>query len=216
MSVSRRLQRDHDYIRYNCGKHNNLLGRCKGCTIPAHIVDDAAWQKAVEIIRDPSVADEKIKELTTRTAQIKRREQTRINLSEVRRKQANLRKELGKLAEEGTLDTGTREFLTGQLTLLAKQEEEARKQLDDERVFQQKYNQLQERIAQFHQRCSEWREKLDDPEFTPDYDFMRDACEFFGITAIVYKFGHNPRFEIQARTPSLMSLQVGNTISIHF
>jgi hypothetical protein len=96
--------------------------------------------------------------------------------------------------------------LTGQLTLLAKQEEEARKQHDDERVFQQKYNQLQERIAQFHQRCSEWREKLDDPEFTPTYDFMRDACEFFGITAIVYKFGRNPRFEIQARTPSLMSL----------
>ena len=74
------------------------------------------------------------------------------------------------------------------------------------RQFQQKYNQLQERIEQFHQRCSEWREKVDDPEFTPTYEFMRDACEFFGITAIVYKFGREHRFEIQARTPSIMSL----------
>ncbi|MGZ3629104.1 MAG: recombinase family protein [Ktedonobacteraceae bacterium] len=205
MSTSRRLQQGNDYIRYTCGKHN-LLGRCVGCVIPAHMVDEAAWQRAIQIIRDPSEVDAKIKKLTTTNAKIKRREQTRVNLAEVRRKQANLRRELSELAQEGRLDKGTREFFTGQLAFLAKQEEDAKRQHEDEREFQQKYNQLQERIAQFHERCSEWREKVDDPEFTPTYEFMRDACEFFGITAIVYKFGRDPRFEIQARTPSIMSL----------
>jgi Recombinase/Resolvase, N terminal domain/Recombinase zinc beta ribbon domain len=205
MSTSRRLQKGSDYIRYICGKHN-LVGRCVGCNIPARMVDEAAWQRALEIIRDPSEADAKIKQLTTSNEKIKRREQTRINLAEVRRKQANLRRELSVLAQEGGLDKGTREFFTGQLAILAKQEEEAKKQHEDERAFQQKYNLLQKRIEQFHKRCADWREKLDDPEFNPSYDFKRDACEFFGITAIVYKFGRNPRFEIQARTPSLMSL----------
>jgi hypothetical protein len=104
------------------------------------------------------------------------------------------------------LDKGTREYLSGQLNILAQQEEEAKKELEDEQAFQQKYNQLQVRIAEFHQRCIEWREKLDDPEFTPTYQFMRDACEFFGITAIVYRFGHDPRFEIEVRMPSIVSL----------
>lgn len=206
MTVLRHLREKSDYLRYNCGKHSGLIGRCVGCNIPARMVDEAAWQRAVTIIRDPSEADEKIKKLTTSNPMVKRREQTRNNLAEIRRKQANLRQELSELAQEGRLDRGTREFLTGQLALLANQEEEAKKQLEDERAFQQKYNQLQERIAEFHQRCREWREKLGDPEFTPTYQFMRDACEFFGITAIVYKFGHDPRFEIQVRPPSIMSL----------
>ena len=75
MSVSRRLENGNDYIRYYCGKRN-LLGRCPGCNIPAHLVDKAAWQRAIQIIRDPSEADEKLKELTTKNAKIKR---TRAN-----------------------------------------------------------------------------------------------------------------------------------------
>ncbi len=168
MSASRRLQKGSDYIRYTCGKRN-LLGRCTGCVIPARMVDEAAWQKAVEIIRDPSEVDEKIKKLTTSNPMLKQREKTRANLADIRNRQASLRRDLSEMSQENKLDKGTREYLIGQLNILAKQEEEAKKQLEDERVFQQKYNQLQERIAQFHQQCQEWRGKLDESEYTPNF-----------------------------------------------
>jgi len=205
MSVSRRLQKNSDYLRYHCGKRN-LLGRCPGCNIPARMVDEAAWQRAIEIIRDPSEVDGKIKQMMVNNSTIEQRRKTLNGLSGIRKKQTSLRKNLSDLMQEGKLDKGTREFLSGELQLLAKQEETCLAELASEQALQDKYNLLQERIAEFHQLCIEWRENIDDPESTPSYQFMQDACEFFGITAIVYKFGHDPRFEIQGRPPSIISL----------
>jgi len=110
------------------------------------------------------------------------------------------------MMQEGGLDKNTRDFLTAQLQTLATEEEEALKELASEGAFQEKLNKLQNRIAEFHRRCTQWREKLADPGFTPDYDFRRDAVEFLGITAIVFRDGHNPRYEIKPYPPSIVSL----------
>lgn len=71
--------------------------------------------------------------------------------------------------------------------------------------MQEKYNELQEKIAEFHRQCTQWRENIDDPEFTPSYEFKRDACEFLGITAIVWRRGHEPRYKIKSDPPSIVS-----------
>lgn len=176
MRVSRRYFKTSDYLCYLCPT-NRLIGRCRGCSIPGSQIDDAAWERAIEIIRNPSLVEEKLQQLMA-----------------------------SDLMQGGKLDKGTSEFLSGELQLLAKQEETCLAELAKEQLLQDKYNQLQARIAEFHQRCLAWRENIDDAEFTPSYQFKRDACEFFGITAIVYRHGHDPRFEIQATVPSLVSL----------
>ncbi len=103
-------------------------------------------------------------------------------------------------------DEKTVEFLSGQLRLLEQQEQDVQTELADEEALQEKYNTLQQRIVEFHERCTEWREILGDPQFTPSYDFKRDACEFFGITVIVYPTDHEGRFETELRPPSIVSL----------
>ena len=100
----------------------------------------------------------------------------------------------------------SKEYLTGELNLLADKEEEALKALANEQALQEKYIKLQQRIAEFHQQCQAWREKLANPQFLPSYKFKRDACEFFGITVIAYRHGHTPPFDTEARPPSIVSL----------
>jgi site-specific DNA recombinase len=205
MTAARRLQQETDYILYMCGKRNTI-GRCPGARIPARRVDEAAWQKAVAIIRDPSEVAEKVRHLTAGDPTEDQRKNTLKVLADIRRQKARFRSNLSRLMQEETVDRETARFLNGQLNLLEQQEQDARKQLASEQAQQDKYNLLRKRLAEFLKRCNEWREKLDTPEFTPTYQFMRDACEFFGITGVVYKLEHDPRFEIQVRLPSIVSL----------
>jgi site-specific DNA recombinase len=205
MTASRRLDRSDDHIFYYCGRRNLVL-RCPGASIVAHVVDDAAWQRAIKIIRDPSEVDEKLQQLTASNKLAEQQKQTVSRLAGIRAKQKKLRKNLSELMQAEKLDKGTEEFLSGELFLLAQQEEQARKELANEQALQDKYTQLQDRIAAFHQRCLEWREKLDDAEFILDYDFKRDAVEFFGIHAIVYRYNGGQQFDIEVRPPSIVSL----------
>ncbi len=194
------------YIDYQCQRRYKSFGRCDGCQITAPFADNAAWQEAVKIIRNPSLFENKIQKLSTSDPIIEQRKRMLKTLVEIRNKQTSLRKDFSEMSQAGKLDKGTREYLTGELNILAKREEDAKKQLADEQAFQVKYNLLQKRIATFHERCQEWREKLDDPEFIPPYEFKREACEFFGITAIVYRDGLPDRCAIETRPPSIMSL----------
>ena len=150
--------------------------------------------------------DNKVHVLLSEATVAKHRKQTMDELADIRKKQATLRQELNVLIQEGQLDKGTREYLSSQLKILAKHEEDAKEQLADEQVAQRKYDQLQQRIVEFHEQCEEWREKLDDPQFTPSYQFWRNACEFFGICAILWRIGTEPRFEIRVNPPDIVEL----------
>ncbi len=196
------------YINYQCQRAHIAIGRCEGCQIAASLVDIPAWECAVSIIKDPGEVDRRVNALLSdESFQVsQQRQKTMKALTDIRRKQTNLRKELSDLIQEGTLDKGTREYLHGQLQVLVKQEEDTRKELADEEAIQKRYNKLQQKLSEFHLRCAEWREELSDPQFTPPHKFKRDACEYFGITAIVYRNGHEPRFEIYPDPPSIVSL----------
>jgi DNA invertase Pin-like site-specific DNA recombinase len=195
-------------VNYQCRRAHMATGRCEGCQIAAHLVDIPAWECAVAIIKDPGELDRRVnallKDKSFQASQ--ERQKTMKALTDIRRKQTNFRKQLSDLMQEGKLDKGTREYLNGQLQVLTQQEEDARKELADEEAVQKRYQKLQQKIVEFHKRCEEWREILDDPQFTPPYQFKRDACEYFGITAIVYRNGHKPRFEIYPNPPSIVSL----------
>ena len=65
---------------------------------------------------------------------------------------------------------------------------------------------VQLKIDELHKRCADMREKISDQNYEPPYDEKRDFIEFFGITATVWKRGHNPRFKLECNPPDIMSL----------
>jgi len=200
------VRRDKRRGNVACYVCPNVRARCKGRSIRASEVDAEAWEEAVHIIRDPSEVDEKVQVLLKELEQAKNQKNVKNELATIRKAQKNYRKELDTLIKEGKIDKGTRDYLTGELSLLAKQEEELLTKQDTEAKVQALYESVQEKLLLFHTRCGEWREKLDDSKFIPPYQFQRDAIEFFGIRAIVYAVGSTPPFETEIDPPSIMNI----------
>jgi site-specific DNA recombinase len=197
---------DVDEIRYQCTNYGGTGGPCKGCSISARMLDEVAWQKAIEIMRDPTKTEQKIRAALAEVKSGAQRAKAVKQVEEIRRRQQALRKDLSRLSQEEKLDKGTQEHLLGDLHRLSIREEEAQRELDDAQLLQEKYQKLEQRIVEFYEKCTQWRAKIDDPEFITSYDFKRDACEFFGITAIVRKSDQHPRYEITDGPPHIMSL----------
>lgn len=197
---------DADEIRYQCTNYGGRGGYCRGCSISARMLDEVAWQKAIAIMRDPAKVEQKIRAALAKVKPGAQRANAVKHVESIRRRQQALRKVLSRLSQEGKLDKGTQEHLLGDLHRLGIQEEEAQRELDDAQLVQEKYQKLEQRIVEFYEKCRQWRAKIDDPEFTPSFDFKRDACEFFGITAIVRKSDQRPRYEITDGPPHVMSL----------
>jgi len=194
------------YFYYNCTKPILKDGKCSGCSIPVDTLDDATTEYIFEKIRDPSEIDNTIAQLLADNPIVKQRERNQKNLTEIRTRQTNLRNNFNQLMQEGNVDKGTRDYFTVQLQFLAKEEQDAQRELNDENAFQKKYYKLQERIAAFHLQCETWRKQLDDPEFTPAFAFKREALLFFGISVTVRRIGEKPRHDFHTDPCQIVEL----------
>jgi hypothetical protein len=105
-----------------------------------------------------------------------------------------------------TLSEQTVALLGRDLKDLERQEQEARKDLSVAQQVQQQHETLELRIADFHKQCREWSEKLDDPQFSPDFHFYQEAVIFFGIHVKVWRAGTEPRYLIFTRPPEIVEL----------
>ncbi len=210
MIVSRDRRRNHNllgyYATYTCGNHAGSLGRCPGCNIPVSTLDEAAKKKVIEIIRDPKEVEEKVRAITKGDPLYEQRKRLLDELKAVQKQQATYRENLSTLMKEGTLGAGDREYFNAELKVLAGREETIKKGLANEQALQEKYNKLQENLAKFKERCAKWRKQLDDPKFNPPFSFWCDACEYFGITGIVFKKGHELPYKIVSDPPSIVYL----------
>jgi hypothetical protein len=160
----------------------------------------------LELIRDPSIVDKKIQKLQAANPAHKQQERKLKNLNAILREQETFRNNLAIEMRKKTLSEKTVAFLNTQLTALEEQEQQARNDLADEQRIQLKQENLERRIAEFHERCREWREKVDDPEFTPAFKFLQDAVLFFGLSVTVWRTGTKPRYEIHTDPHEIMEL----------
>jgi site-specific DNA recombinase len=191
---------------YDCVRPNLKDGRCPGCTISVELLDNAAIEYIIELIRDPSVVDIAIQELLKGNPLKKRQQQKIKDLNKILAEQERLRANLSKEMRKKNLSEETVALLGRDLKELEQQAKEAREDLDNQQQVQQQYEDLDRRIAEFHAQCTEWREKLDTLEFTPDFHFYQEALIFFGITAKVWKKGTEPRYEFYPRPPAIVEL----------
>ena len=194
------------HFYYTCAKPLMKNGRCSGCSIPIDILDSVVAEYIIEVIRDPSVVDRKMQELQARNPASKQQQNKLKNLNVILREQETFRINLAAELRKKTFSERTVAFLNTQLAALELQEQEARRELADQQRVQQQQENLERRIAEFHQQCQEWREKLDDLQFTPDFKFNREAVIFFGITVIVWRVGTKPRYEIYTDPPEIVQL----------
>ncbi len=69
----------------------------------------------------------------------------------------------------------------------------------------EEWKKAQEQLKNFHRKCEEYREKIDDPDCEPDYEFKREAIDFFGIVIRVRQGRDEGRMEAESNPPSLVS-----------
>jgi hypothetical protein len=191
---------------YNCSRPLMKKGRCLGCSISGMVLDNAVIEYIGDIIRNPSEVDLIIAELLKENPLSKIQQKKMRDLSKILQDQQTMRANLAKEMKKKTLSEQTIAFLGAELANLEQQEQEARRDLATQQQVEEQQQNLELRIAEFHQQCIEWSEKLDDPEFTPDFHFYQEAVIFFGITVKVWKAGTEPRYEIYSAPSEIVEL----------
>jgi SpoVK/Ycf46/Vps4 family AAA+-type ATPase len=159
-----------------------------------------------EIIRDPSEVDLMIAKLLEENPIHKIQQKQVKDLNKILQDQERMRANLATEMKKKVLSEQTVAFLGAELAALEKQEQDARRDLAAQQQVQEQQEHLELRIAEFHQQCQEWSEKLDDPQFSPDLHFYQEALVFFGIRVKVWKAGTEPRHEIYTRPPEIVEL----------
>jgi len=185
---------------------NNASYKCIGCyAIDAKIIDDAAWQKTVEIICNPSIVDAAVVKRRTEDPTARRRKQINKDLANLRAERSDLQATLLRMIKERALDRNTEGILTNRLKELERLEHKYNSELLDDSRIQELWDAAQRKLEMMHQKCAIMREKLKDPAYELDYKTKRDFIEFLGITATIWERGHNPRFRIEVSPPDIVS-----------
>jgi len=180
------------------------LHKCKGCYVSVITLDNAAWEKALEIIRNPSVVDEEIARRRSDDPTASRRKQINKELAGINAERNDLQATLLRLIRERKLDRNTENVLANRLKELEKLGREYNSELlDDDKVHRQ-WEATQKEIDKLHEKCAVMREKLNDPTYEPSYETKRALIEFFGIVATVWENGHKPKFKIVSRFPDIV------------
>lgn len=194
------------HFSYKCSRPNVKNGKCPGCAISVDLLDKDVKEYIKKLLRDPSKGDKEIKRLLAENPINKRRQQAIEKLNQILSEQETLQANLSEEMRKKDLSEQTVALLGRDLKDLEQQERDARKDLAIQQQAQQKRDDLVRRITEFHKQCQEWREKLDTPEFTPNFHFYREAVIFFGIHVKIWREGTEPRCEIYIRPPAIVEL----------
>jgi DNA invertase Pin-like site-specific DNA recombinase len=189
--------------RYFCINKAYTANKCvgKGNRITAGVADNYAWSKAVEIIRDPSQVDKKLEARRKDDPNAERREYITGELAKIKAGRARLMQRL----EDEDLDDESYTDIKRRLKELADLKRGYEHELTVERNIHEEWKKEQDQLKNFHRKCDEYREKLDDPNYEPDYQFKREAIEFFGIVVRVWKKQDGHRMEAESNPPSFVS-----------
>ncbi|MBO0796642.1 MAG: recombinase zinc beta ribbon domain-containing protein, partial [Ktedonobacteraceae bacterium] len=199
---------------YACATYHKRIGKCKGTTIVASIIDREAWNYAVEIIRNPALVEQALE------AQ-KKQDNTERDLSPIERSISNVERKIknykrtidsarnmseNATPEDEEITNGIIDDAVAQIKTLEKQRRALEKQRAQVLVEQVDLEKEKEAIENFRNWCKQFREKIDDPSYTPTYDEKRRACERLGIRVQVWRNDHKPRREITALPTDIASL----------
>ena len=195
------VQRTHGLSYYRCWQNDTLYRKCEAKTrIPAKLLDAAVWERAVQIIRDPA-------QVTERANKRRQKDPTKENRETIKKQLADIAREIENCTRthnESENET-VRKIMRGELERLAKAQDGLLQSQHDMQNRQEEWVKEEKRLEDFVRQCGEMRDRLDDPHYIPSYTFKRDACEYFGLKAVVRGPGHKPPYQIDGDPPSTAS-----------
>ena len=189
--------------RYWCINTSYTANKCigKGNRITASVADNYAWSKAVEIIRDPCQVDKKLEARRKQDPNAERREYIAGELARIKASRARLMQRL----EDEDLDDESYADIKRRLKELADLKRGYEHELTIERNVHDEWKKEQSQLKNFHRKCDEFCKKLTDPDYKADYQFRREAIEFFGIIVRVIREKDGERLSAEATPPSFVS-----------
>ena len=188
--------------RYVCINNTYTANKCTTRNqITVHIADDKAWSKAIEIIRNPSMVEKQLEARRKEDLNADRRQMITEELAKVKVRQKRLRDRL----EDEDMDDDTYADVKLRLQKLADLKRGYERELSVENDMHEQWKKEQEQLNNFHRKCEEYREKIDDSNYEPDYDFKREAIEFFGIIVRVRREKDGDRTIVESTPPSIVS-----------
>lgn len=190
-----------NYAAYVCSVSIRGYHECRGVRAAAIAVDNAAWSKAKDIIRMPSLIEDELAKRRVEDPTKGSLHAIETLLRDVMEAIINLTK-----AMEHTTDITTIGILTQRLEELAKQKQAHETQYDQ--IMRQRINweDAMRALDDFKAWCDEVREQLTDEEFEPDYQSKRNALEFIGIKVAVFGKERGPeRFRVDVEPREIMS-----------
>jgi hypothetical protein len=194
--------------KYECRRREGTDDICcnHNTRISLHILDTAAWQKALEIIRQPELVRVRVATLREENKPVVNTEDIAETIENIKRKMANLYQ----LAMDATSDD-TIETLKGLLHNLEKQKREAEAMLYDIEEDDEERAELEEEIVRFEKWVQKVQPLLTDPTYIPTYEDQRLAVRVLGIRAIVFPTtGDWPfRYRIDVMLPKIMEKMKG-------
>jgi len=201
----------YELFMYRCNKAMGVASKIKTCTCPrvgCIRADNAAWEKALEIIHKPQLVDERIEALKAPDPTARRRQQISSELAEAKRRQKNLQINLSQELEKNELEEDSVNAIKHRLKELTQMINGYESELREEEISHTKWEELQVKLDKLHKFCADMREKIDDYTYTPTYKEKRDALEFFGILVKVSGGKGKPKLEVISNPPSIVSISV--------
>ncbi len=188
---------------YACYKKigNQEVRNNHATTITMDILDHAAWERAVEIIRTPELIRRSIAALREANTSLVDREAVEKLIAGITKKMHNLIK-----FAEAASDDSVIESLGAELKQLEKQKKDAEEMLFDVEEDEEERAKLEADICEFENWIERIRPDIDDPAFSPTYEQQRQAVRWIGIYAVVYPaHGQYPfRYQIGVAPPKIM------------
>jgi hypothetical protein len=146
----------------------------------------------------------RVKKRKTEDPNANRRQIIKDELAKIQRTRATLTLRL----EDPDLDDDSYADVKRRLKELKNDKDALEKEQSIQIDIHKEWKKSQQKLANFHKRCTEMRDKLDDPEFEPDFAFQREAVEFFGIRAEVWHKSHKPHFDITCNPLDIVSMTI--------
>lgn len=201
LAVNRVRQKREKHIRvdYYCYRHKQGYAECEGVKVTARVLDEIAWQKAVEIIKQPSIIEEELRKqriedpttagLKTAEALLQETVQAIINVTQ---------------SIEATTNPAAIGILTKRLEELALLKEGYEEQYDAMLRYRINWEDAMRALDNFKAWCDEIRPKLTNPDYQPSYREKREALEIIGIKVAAFQATHDPRFRLDIDPPDII------------
>jgi len=169
--------------KYECRRKEGTDDICcnHNTRISLHILDSVAWERALEIIRQPELVRVQVAALREENKPVVNTEDVAETIENIKRKMVNLYQ----LAMDATSDD-TIESLKGLLHNLEKQKREAEAMLYDIEEDDEERQELEEEIVRFEKWVAKVQPLLTDPTYISSYEDQRLAVRVLGIRAIVF------------------------------